>query len=137
MRPRLRILVVHGRGTKPSRRCKLALIRRVLAEGVRRVDRRAGTWLARHPQTIQLAYYADLSRRLTGEPGESCASYRIPIQRLFEESRRYPRWLRVRAAMQDAGVDVLAAVFRLDSFEFRAVVLRQHFREILAYLRDA
>ena len=68
----VRVIVVHGRGVKPSKECKLRYVREVLTESVGRVSPTTGKWLAAHPRTIQLAYYADLLRRFTGAMPEPC-----------------------------------------------------------------
>lgn len=132
----VRVIVVHGRGTKSSYRCELAYVREVLKESVRRVDRTAGSWLTTHPQAIRLVYYADLLRKLTGEPPQPCTSYRKPIDRLYRESQRYPRWLAFRGAMRDLGIDVVATLVRFTSFEFCCRLIRRDFQDVRAYLHD-
>lgn len=132
----VRVIMVHGRGAGSSYRCILAYVREVLKESVRRVDPTAGSWLATHPQTIQLVYYADLIRKLTGETPEPCKGYRKPIDRLYRESQRCSRWLAFRGAMRDLGIDVAAALLRFTSFEFRSRLLRRDFKEVRAYLHD-
>lgn len=132
----LRIIVVHGRGSKPSKACKLRYVREVLAESVRRVDPRAGRWLAAHPETIRLAYHADLFRRITGEGVEPCASFREPIDRLYKDSRRCPTWLMFRAALQDVGVDAAVFLTRFIKPLQRRRLLASQFRDIMRYFRN-
>jgi len=58
----------------------------------RRIDSKAARWLAKHPDGVQLAYYADLFRRLTDDKPEPCHTYREPIRRLLKESEPCPTW---------------------------------------------
>ena len=132
----IQVIVVHGRGTKPTPACKVGYVREVLTESVRRVDTKAGAWLTAHPRTIQLVYYADLSRRLWKQPQEPCAGFRAPIERLYRDSRACPTWLKFRGAMKDLGTD---ATILLDRFLKRSVRLRlmaEQFADVLYYFRD-
>ncbi len=132
----VRIIVVHGRGSKPSKVCKLRCVRQVLTESVRRVDARAGAWLAAHPRTIQLAYYADLLRRLTGEPLESCDSFREPIARLYEESQRCPTWIRFRAHLHGLSVNASEVMARMLTPQARRRMMARRFPDVMRYLTD-
>ena len=132
----VRIIVVHGRGSKPSYRCKLGYVREVLTESVRRVAPSAGRWLARHPQAIQLAYYADLIRNLTQEPIEACANFREPIDRLYHESRSCPTWLTFRGLMLDLGADATVLMERWFQRSTRKRLLATQLRDVMRYFRD-
>jgi len=132
----VRIIVVHGRGAKPSQACKLRYVREVLTESVRRVDPKAGSWLARHPGTVQLAYYADLFRRRSGEAPERCGGFREPIDRLYAESRHCPTWLRFRWLMQGLGVDATSLVVRFLKPATRQRLVARQFGDVLRYFRD-
>lgn len=132
----VRIIVVHGRGTKPSKACKLRYVREVLTESVRRVDPTAGSWLARHPGTVQLAYYADLFRHRSGEAAETCAGFRTPIDHLYKESRAYPTWLKFRAGLRDLGMDVAVFLSRFLRPSARARVVARQFGDVMGYFRS-
>ncbi len=129
--------MVHGRGAKPPRECKLRYVRRVLVESVRRVDRSAGRWLATHPETIQLAYFADLFQRRFKLGPESCAGYREPIRRLLHESERYPNWVLFKSFLRDLGADAVGLLARLFSKETRRRYFESHFSDVIPYFSDA
>jgi hypothetical protein len=93
-------------------------------------------WLAAHPRTIQLAYYADLLRRISGDAPEPCRSFREPIDRLYEESRACPTWLRFRWMMQGLGVDVTSLMVRFLKRSARRRLLAQRFGDVLPYFQD-
>ncbi len=100
------------------------------------MDPRAGAWLARHPKAVELAYYADLFRRLSGERPEPCHAYREPIRRLLKESRACPGWLSFRGAMLDLGADAAGMLVRFLSPAARRRLLADHFADVGRYLFD-
>jgi len=130
-----RIIVIPGRGSKPAYACKLRYVREVLTESVRRADPTAGRWLARHPRTIQLAYYADLFRRLTGERPDPCESFRGPIDRLYADSRACPTWLAFRGALQDLGMDAAMILARWLKPATRRRLIGRQFLDVGRYFR--
>lgn len=132
----VRIIVVHGRGSKPSKSCKLRYVRDVLTKSVRRVDPTAGRWLAAHPHTVQLAYYADMLRARTGERQEDCASYRPSIDRLYAESRACGTWPRLRGFLRGLEVDATALVVRWLKPDARRRLIAKHFADAQRYLTD-
>ena len=130
------IIVVHGRRTKPSRTCKVRYVREVLIESARRVDRAVGRWLARHPQTIQVAYYADLLRRLSGERADGCASYHESLNRLYRESRACPTWLAFQGRLNSLGVNASVQLAQFLDPSLRAQFIARRFADVLRYLTD-
>lgn len=133
----VRIIVVHGRGAKPPKECKLRYVRQVLIESVRRVDPKVARWLKVHPEVIQLAYCADLFHRRFKLRPESCAGYREPIRRLLHESERYPNWVLFRSFLRDLGADVAGLLARLFSLETRRLYFESHFSDVIPYFSDA
>ena len=132
----VQIIVVHGRGTKPSRRCKLRYVREVLLTSVRRAESASGQWLAAHPGVVQLAYYADLTRRLLGEKPESCRDYREPIDRLYEESRSCPTGVSFQGFLRDLGADAAGVLERFLSMRTRRRWLLSRFPDVARYLSN-
>ena len=132
----VRIIVISGRGSQPSRSCKQRYVREVLIESVRRVNPQAAARLAAFPRAIQHAYYADLIRPRTGDAVEPCAGFRRAIDRLYLESRRCPTWLTFRAYLHDLGIDVSVELERMLKYSLRDRVLSRRFPDVLLYFRD-
>lgn len=79
------LFVIHGRATKPTQEGKVALVRRALASGLRRVSDEAAERFEVGRFKFTFIYYGDILNRLLVSDGDDCTEHMIKIGGVWYE----------------------------------------------------
>lgn len=111
-----RIIMVHGRSTKPAKARYAALQRRALLQGLERVDKAKAKKVADGKVEIDFVYYGDVNNGILAETSES---HRRDLIETDPHSENGPC---IPDSGYAAAIDALAAIKRFDKRAYRKVL---------------
>jgi hypothetical protein len=135
-----RIIMIHGRASKPAAEVNHELWRHTLVENIRVSHRSLARSLDLHPEVFVSAYWADVVPHHIPDDAAYCRKLRIQVDRVIAERRTIRDHFhvgmgeRVGSFFQDRGVDL--AKLLIGALDIKDEVMTYFLRETELYDRD-